>query len=403
MDELLADVPGVMVVGPRGCGKTTSAEHHAVTTLRMDRLGVRQALLADPDAVLAVADPPVLVDEWQLAPDALAAAKRLIDADPAPGRFIFTGSAADDVGADQWPGTGRFIRVSMWGLAEREIERSVDGLMFADRIFEADPTTDLPLALPRERPDLAGYVDRLLASGFPEARARSSERTRIAWLDSYVDHLVGRDVALIADVRDPRKLRRYLRALASSTAGSPSAETLMQASELNRSTVDRYDALLERLFVTERVPAWSSNRLTRVTGRAKRYVCDPAIAASLLGADRRTILRDGDLLGRLVDTFVAAQLRPELALGRMPIEMLHLRSRDDREIDIILERRDGRVVAIEVKAANAVDLHDARHLIWARDRLAANEFVAGVVMYTGEHVVRLADRIWAVPICALWA
>jgi uncharacterized protein len=204
-------------------------------------------------------------------------------------------------------------------------------------------------------------------------------------------------------VRDPRKLRRYLRALASSTAGSPSAETLMQASELNRSTVDRYDALLERLFVTERVPAWSSNRLTRVTGRAKRYVCDPAIAASLLGADRRTILRDGDLLGRLVDTFVAAQLRPELALGRMPIEMLHLRSRDDREIDIILERRDGRVVAIEVKAANAVDLHDARHLIWARDRLAANEFVAGVVMYTGEHVVRLADRIWAVPICALWA
>ena len=114
------------------------------------------------------------------------------------------------------------------------------------------------------------------------------------------------DVALLADVRDPGKLRRYLRAVAASTAASPTLATLAEATDLDRTTIERYDILLERLFVTEQVPAWSSNWLTRVTRRTKRYVCDPAIAATVLGVDRRALLRNADLLGRIIDTFVAA-------------------------------------------------------------------------------------------------
>ena len=120
--ELVADVPGVMLVGPRSCGKTTSAQRLAATVLRLDQQSVRDAVEGDPDAVLADADPPVLVDEWQRAPASLGAAKRLIDHDARAGRFLFTGSAADDLTIDQWPGTGRFIRVPMWGLTRREIE-----------------------------------------------------------------------------------------------------------------------------------------------------------------------------------------------------------------------------------------------------------------------------------------
>lgn len=136
----------------------------------------------------------------------MAAAKRLIDSQPDPGRFLFAGSAGDDAGIHQWPGTGRFIRVPMWGLTRREIEGVVDGPTFIDAILDHVDPTDIRFDLPADRPDTAGYIDRALESGFPEACVRSTERTRSAWIESYVDHLVGRDVALIADVRDPRRL-----------------------------------------------------------------------------------------------------------------------------------------------------------------------------------------------------
>jgi predicted AAA+ superfamily ATPase len=328
----------------------------------------------------------------------------MIDADPQPGRFVFTGSAADDVGVDQWPGTGRVIRLPLWGLTRREIEGSTAGPTFVDRIVQqVDGGDEVVFPLPHDRPDTAGYVERALQSGFPEAVRRRSEHTRTAWLESYVDHLVGRDVALIAELPDPARLRRYRRALAATNAATPSVTTLVDATGLNRETVDRYDRLLERLFITEQVPAWASNRLSRVTRRAKRYLCEPAIAATLLGADRRTILRDADLLGRVTDSFVAAQLRAELRLGERSASMFHLRRQDGRrEIDILLERTDGAVVAIVIKAATTANQHDARHLAWLRDQLPENQLRAGLVMHTGTFVRPLGERLWAVPICALW-
>ncbi len=279
------------------------------------------------------------------------------------------------------------------------------GPTFLDRIVEeVDATGRATFPLPADLPDTAGYVDLALASGFPEALFRSSAPTRSAWLNSYLDHLIGRDVALIAEVRDPGKLRRHLRAVAASTAASPTLATLAEATGLDRSTIERYDLLLERLFVVEQVPAWSSNRLTRVTRRAKRYVCDPALAATALGVDRRAVLRNADLLGRLIDTFVASQLRPELTLGARPAAMFHLREQSGRrEVDLVLERRDGAIVAIEVKASSAVDERDARHLSWLRDRLPDGDVKAGLVLYTGTLVRPLGPRLWAVPICALWA
>lgn len=405
LNELVSDVPAVLLVGPRAAGKTTTAARLARTILRLDDHNVRDAVAADPDSVLRDGDPPVLVDEWQLAPDVLAATKRLVDADPSPGRFLLAGSAADDIGVQQWPGTGRVIRVPLWSLTQRELQAKVAGPTFLDRIIEeVDATGEATFPLPSDPPDTAGYVDLALASGFPEALARSSARTRSAWLDSYLDHLIGRDVALISDVRDPGKLRRHLRAVAASTASSPTLTTLAEATGLDRSTIERYDLLLHRLFVAEQVPAWSSNRLTRVTQRAKRYVCDAALAATVLGVDRRAVLRNADLLGRVIDTFVAGQLRPELTLGTRPAAMFHLREQSGRrEVDLVLERRDGAIVAIEVKASSSVDERDARHLAWLRDQLPDGDVKAGLVLYTGRLVRRLGHRLWAVPICALWS
>jgi uncharacterized protein len=400
VDELLVDSPALMLIGPRGCGKTTTALRHSKTVLRLDQPGVRDAMSRDPDAVLRTSAPPVLVDEWQLEPSSLGAAKRLVDSNDDPGQFIFAGSASDEVGGMSWPATGRFIRIPMWGLTQREIQGCPRNGTFFDFVADDDFEGNFPL--PSERPDTNAYIELGLQSGFPQCIKRTSERSRTAWINSYIDHLVGRDVELIGEVREPLLFRRYLSAIAANTAGTPETVKLIQSAVLNRETALRYDTFLQRLFAAEQVPAWSSNRFTRVASRSKRYICDAAVAAALVGADRRTILRDGDLMGRFVDTFVASQLRPELGLGSQPVNMFHLRQDGRREIDLLLERRDGAVIAIEVKAGASVDQTDARHLVWLRDQIPEQQYKAGIVFYTGSHVMQLSDKVWAVPVCSLW-
>ncbi len=400
LHELVSDTPGVMVVGPRASGKTTSAIRICNTVFRLDNDELRLSVAGDPDAVLSDAEPPVLVDEWQLAPTCLAAAKRLIDTNPQPGSFVFTGSATDTLSNNAWAGTGRFIRVEMWGLTQREILRASRTETFFDIV--TDPSFEGQLSLPSTVPDTNQYVDLALGSGFPEALARTSDRTRLAWLDSYVDHLVGRDVEMVGEVRDIAKLRRYLASVAVNTAGVPNLQLLLSSASIDRETANRFDGLLERIFVTQQIPAWTSNRLTRVGSRRKRYLCEPALVAPLIGLDRRTIVRNADLLGRMIDSFVVSQLRPEMMLGRFPVSMHHLRQDGKHEIDLILERRDGAIAAIEIKAGTTVDRHDARHLIWLRDQLNPTDFRCGIVFHTGKLIRKIDERIWAIPVCALW-
>lgn len=172
---------------------------------------------------------------------------------------------------------------------------------------------------------------------------------------------------------------------------------------VDRKTALAYERLLENLLVVESLPAWSSNRLKRLVLSSKRYVVDPALIGAVLRLDENAFLREGDLLGRLLDTFVAAQLRAELAVASSRPRLYHVRQRDGRhEIDVLAELAAQRVVAIEVKASAAPKRDDARHLIWLRDQLGVR-FAAGLVLHTGPRAYRLDERVAAVPIAALWA
>ena len=227
-------------------------------------------------------------------------------------------------------------------------------------------------------------------------------RARVRWLDGYLDQLLTRDAASIEPGRDPDRLRRYFEAYALNTAGTVADATLYEAAGVNRKTAVAYEQLLTNLFVVEALPAWTSNRLKRLALRAKRYLVDPALAAAVLRLDPSAIIRDGDVLGRLLDTFVVAQLRSELAVSETRPRLYHLRDEHGRhEIDVAAELGGGNLLAFEVKADAAPDLGSARHLAWLRERLGPR-FVFGVVFHTGPGLYELDDGIFAVPICALW-
>ncbi len=400
LDELMTDHPAVLIVGPRACGKTTTGRRHSTGRLRLDRPAEAAAVRADPDAVLADGPFPLLVDEWQAVPEVLGAVKRAVDEGSGPGRFLLTGSSQADLTTQGWPATGRVVRIVMYGLTERETAGQVDRPPLVDGLV-AQGLDGVPE--PVDPPDIREYVARALRGSFPETVLAGSDRARRRWLASYLDQVVSRDVAAIGASRDPVRLRRYLRALAACTGGIPSVKTLVDAAGIDRRTAIAYDGLLEHLFVTEQVPAWAANRLNRLVRLPKRYLVDSAFLGPLLGVDARAVLRDNDLLGRLLDNFVVCQLRADCVISDLSPRLFHIRDANGRrEVDILVELADGRVIGIEVKATAAPVPEDARHLRWLQDALG-ERFVAGVVMHTGPRRFRLGEGLYALPICTFWS
>lgn len=398
LESLIRQASAVMVVGPRASGKTTTARRLVVEVVHLDDPTVAATFRADPDAALRRVREPVLLDEWQEVPEVLGAVKRAVDAKPGPGRFLLTGSVEAPLTGRMWPGTGRVITVVLHGLVQRELVASPgSGLMEWARAAALEDVRIPPGRLP----DIDDYVELAAAGGFPEALLRWAPAERPDWLGAYVDLVATRDTRSPGGVADPVRFRRYLEVVALNTAGLPSDLTLAQAGAIDPRTADAYDRMLQARYLTDHVPAWGANRLARLTKRAKRYVVDPglAMAAALIGVD--DVLRSPDLVGRMLDTFVAAQLRPEVALTRYA-RLHHLRTEGGRqEIDLLIDLGRGRVVAVEVKAGAVVDARDARHLAWLRDSIG-EDFVRGIVLHTGPGVYELGDRLWALPICALW-
>lgn len=258
------------------------------------------------------------------------------------------------------------------------------------------------LRVPAQPLDLRDYLELALQGGFPDVVGRT-ERGRMLWLRSYLDQLFTRDVDQLDGRRDPGRLRRFFEAYARNTAGVVSLATLHAAAEIDRKTAEAYEGLLRDLFVIDTVSAWSTNRLKRLVRSPKRYVVDPGLVAGALQLTVDAVLRDGDLFGRLLDTFVLAQLRGELQLGFPQPRLYHLRDHNgDHEVDLIAELDAHRLIAIEVKATAAPRVDSARHLIWLRDQLG-ERFVAGVVLHTGPRVFPLDERIIAAPVTALWS
>ena len=399
LEELFEELPALLVVGPRATGKTTTARRHARSVVRLDREAESGAFRADPDAALRALATPVLLDEWQAVPGVLGAVKRAVDDErrrralPAH-RQRARGPRHADMARH---GKGR-ARAD--GRADRPRDgRAGGGEPFLDRLARADMDA-LPAAA--DPPDLLGYVELALRGGFPDAALLRADDSRRAWLEGYLDQLLTRDVEALHGHRDPRLLRRYFEALALNSAGLAESKTLYEAAGIDRKTAIAYERLLTNLLVLDTMPAWMSNRLSRLIKSGKRYLVDPSLIAAALRLDQAAVLRDGDLLGRVLETFAVAQMRPEVELSPSRPRLHHLRTRDGgHEVDLVAELSANSVVAIEIKATAAPAASDARHLVWMRDRLG-ERFLAGAVLHTGPRPFQLDERILALPICALW-
>lgn len=395
--EIVSEQPALMIVGPRACGKTTSAAVHAATVVRLDVVAEAAAFNNDPDAALRSLKEPILLDEWQVVPEVLGAVKRAVDRDYRPGRFILTGSVRARLERPTWPGTGRVTPVRMYGLSVAELLGRPDAKPMLNRIMDGEDPV-----IPDHAPDLREYVELALRSGYPEAALAKSERSRTRWMSGYLNHTMERDAVEESGLRDPDKFRGFFHAYALNSAGLVDDQTLIDATGLNRKTALSYEQTMVNLFMAERIPAWTTNRLKRLALSPKRFLIDPALVASVLGFDVNAVMRNGDVLGRIIETFVLSQIRCGICSTEAKVNLCHLRQHNGRhEVDLIVEYGGSNIVGIEVKATSAPDKSDARHLFWLRDELG-DRFRKGVVLHTGPRMFELGDRVIAVPIAGLW-
>jgi len=411
LDVLTRELPAVAIEGAKAVGKTASASQRATTTYQFDDPDQRAVATADLDRVID-STPPVLVDEWQYLPAVWDRVRRGVDAGAPANQFLLTGSASPkDTGTHSGGGRIVSLRMRPLFLAERlpgVATVSLAGLLRGGR-GAVEGTADFRLE---------DYTDEILRSGFPGLRGFTGRPLR-AQLDSYLERVVDRDFAeLDHPVRNPAALRRWMGAYAASTSTTTSFEKIRDAStgrhdaKPARTTVIPYRDVLQRLFILDEVPGWqpSRNRISELALSPKHHLADPALAARLLGAGANALLggespgptipRDGTLLGALFESLVTLSVRVYAQSSEARVG--HLRThRGEREIDLIVERDDGRVLAIEVKLAKTPDQDSVRHLKWLRAKIG-DDLLDAVVVTTGEAAYRRReDDIAVVPAALL--
>ncbi|MDE0136762.1 MAG: DUF4143 domain-containing protein [Acidimicrobiaceae bacterium] len=412
LDMLTDGLPAVVIEGPRAVGKTETALRRARTVHRLDDGRQLAIVRGDPERLLA-GHPPILIDEWQRYPDSWDMVRRRVDADPGTARFLLTGSAAPATRPTH-SGAGRIVTLRMrpMSLAERGI---------------TEPTVSLAELLSGSRPPLAGrsamklsdYALEIERSGFPAIR-ELDRGLRERQIGSYLDRVVEHDIdELGTGVRDRASLRRWLEAFAAATATTAAYTSIRDAATPgagdppSMATVAAYRRVMEQMWIVEELPAWlpTRSRLRRLAASPKHHLADPALAMSSLGINAEALLdgvatpqatqRDGTLLGHLFESLVAQSVRVYAQASRARVS--HLRTRGgEQEVDLIVERRDGNVVALEVKLAAAVVDDDVRHLRWLTDRIGDNLLDAAVIS-TGNEAYRRQDGIGVIPAALLGA
>ncbi len=395
----MADTPVVLLNGARQTGKTTLAQAIAA------RSGARYYTLDDyATLALAAGDPagfirnlsgPVVIDEIQKAPELFPAIKLAVDKDRQPGRFLLTGSAnimtlprlSESL-------AGRMEIIPLFPFSAGELAGVAEG--FLPRLF-AGSIDRLEMSS-----SLEDITAKLTCGGYPEAVERESDDRRGAWFASYITTILQRDVRDLARVDGLHALPNLLKLLAARTSGLLNLSDIGRDAGLPHTTLTRYFALLETVFLVHRLPAWSRNLGQRLVKAPKTHLADTGLACHLLGVDSRRLSEDRPLLGRLLESFVAGELRKQVSWTNPRIALHHFRTAAGLEVDLVLERPDGSVSAVEVKAGAGVGVSDFTPLKALRDQLGP-QFQAGVMLYLGDQLVPFGDKLWLVPIPALWA
>jgi hypothetical protein len=394
--EALSDTPVVLIVGPRRAGKTTLVRKMAEagrTYITLDDQTVLDAARSDPTGFIRGLDHAV-VDEIQRAPDMLLAIKKTVDEDYRPGRFLLTGSAnvltlprvADSL-------AGRMETIRMLPLARAEISGATP--TFLERLFAGKLEGDIDTIVGDDLIRLA------LLGGFPEAISRDSERRRQDWARSYLTSVLTRDLRDIADIEKLTELPKFVRLLAEHSGQLVNYSQFGASINVSHKTGQRYVALLEQVFLVATLQPWFTNALKRIVKTPKLHFLDSGLLAAARGLSFDRVKANRELFGALLESFVFSEILKLMSASDMRLTPYHFRDQQMHEVDIVLERDDGMIVGVEVKASATVKSSDFAGLRTLAEA-CKKRFAYGVVLYDSADLVPFGERLAAAPLSCLW-
>ncbi len=397
VEEALSDTPVVLVTGPRRAGKTTLVRKMGEarrTYITLDDQTALEAARTDPSGFIRGLD-RAIIDEIQRAPDLLLAIKKTVDEDYRPGRFLLTGSAnvltlprvADSL-------AGRMETLRMLPLSRAEIIGAQP--TFLDRIFAG--------ALESDKQAIVGddLVQLALMGGFPEAIARDTERRRQDWARSYLTSVLTRDLREIAEIEKLTELPKFVRLLAEHSGKLVNYSQAGSSINVSYKTGQRYVALLEQVFLVATLQPWFTNSLKRIAKTPKLHFLDSGLLATARGLNFERVKANREVFGALLETFVFSEVLKLMTSSDLRLTPYHFRDQQMREVDIVLERDDGMIVGIEVKASATVKSGDFGGLRTLAEA-CKDRFAYGVVLYDSTDFVPFGDKLAAAPLSCLWS
>ena len=414
-DQMLAEqleaLGAVLIEGPKGCGKTTTAEHQAGSVLYMDdpEQAPQYRQMAQTNIrYLLQGDIPRLIDEWQSVPQFWDAVRLEVDQRESVGQFILTGSAVPADASDiHHTGTGRFGWLTMRPMSLWESGDSNGAISLRD-LFHAPEQIGAANEMSMEQ--LAFLVCR---GGWPKSLFCSSERAALLQAVEYVEATIRSDISRVDGVsRDEDRARRLLRAYARHQGTPASIQTLLndiaanEPDDISSVTVQSYLNALKKIFVVEDLHAWNPNLRSKTAVRTSdtRYFVDSSIACAALGIGPKDLIENLRTFGLFFETMCVRDLR--VYADALDGKLYHFRDKNGLECDAVLHLRNGSYGLIEIKMGGERLIEEgARNLIALGERIDTDRMKAPafkmVLTGMGAYAYRRVDGVYVVPVGCL--
>jgi uncharacterized protein len=400
--EGLKDTPVIIINGARQTGKSTLCRQLVEMggfdgqIMTMDDPTTLTAARADPLGFLQDLSPHVIIDEVQRAPELFLSIKKLVDDNRKGRRLILTGSA-DVMTLPQVADSlaGRIEIHHLWPLSQSEIlgKRStfLNTLIQADGRFQSNKN------------HWKDMIEAIRAGGYPEALQRETEGRKEKWFKSYIDAVLQKDIRNLANIEGLTQIPNILQLIATRVGSTINLSDIARLSGVKNTTLQRYMALLEHVFLILKIPAWTPNIEGQFVKSPKIVLNDTGLLCHLRGEGVDSLMGNRTVAGAFLENFIVMEIIKHLTWSDLFLKPCHFSVHSGAEVDLVLEDRKKQLYGIEIKSTASVDQNDFKGLKRLAE-VAGKKFQRGIVLYGGEQVVGgFGENLQAVPLSAVWS
>ncbi|MDR1033630.1 MAG: ATP-binding protein [Bifidobacteriaceae bacterium] len=407
--ERVNETPVLLLQGARSVGKSTLmrelSDKRNARILDFDDEAIAEHAEQNMQSLLTSAK-TVFIDEYQKVPSVLNAVKVKLNQSSRFGQFVLSGSISFDALPHKTQAlTGRIQRLNVLPLTQTEINKKPHRNFIKRLVDSPQSVIETYMNKGVTSANRNDYLKKTAIGGFPMALKQNNSSARTRWFESYIDYSINRDVREVSRIRQLSEMELLLHRLAKTNASLLNVANISKETGLNPHSARDYILLLEKIFMLHRLPVSTAVATKRLVKQPKLHFADTGIATTLLELDETTITNiDATTLsatGHLYETFAVNEVIRLCQSVDKVRKVTYWRTRDGLELDLILELRGGKVIAIEIKSAEKLTNADYTPMRYYQ-KLAGDKFLYGIILHSGVGGILHKNNIASLPLDCLW-